>query len=144
MALASRLVALACHLGEVAVTTLKLASDYRTASVTASGSLHEEVFERDVAFTALSGLLSIAMFVVSTLGVRNVLRAMRDTARHLSSRTAAAITSYTSRLSSHRKPPTPHTTNAVHPVGGSEAEIEQRDGCALDREHASDERARKP
>eukprot|EP00892_Ulva_mutabilis_P000765 jgi/Ulvmu1/1068/UM105_0027.1 len=97
IALGSRLVTLVCHFGEVAVTMVKLLSDYQSAASipsahsTPARTLSEEAFRRDVAFTAVACMLSIATFIVSTVGVRTVLRAMREGVRRMSTRASTAL-----------------------------------------------------
>eukprot|EP00892_Ulva_mutabilis_P000799 jgi/Ulvmu1/1071/UM105_0030.1 len=77
-----------------AIALSKLLSDYKTAtstSSTAAASLSKEAFRRDVAFTAVLCMLSVATFAVSTMDMRNVMRAVRETAQHVSSRLSAAL-----------------------------------------------------
>ena len=97
--LISRVVTLACLLGEVVLNSLKLFSDATTSSRFAEAGLDNTTFQRDVAFTFVSCGLSIATLIMAAVGFRRVLQAVRSTAQRISTRAGSAASTVRRRAS---------------------------------------------
>eukprot|EP00892_Ulva_mutabilis_P012485 jgi/Ulvmu1/9609/UM054_0039.1 len=75
LTIASAAVGLCSELGVVVITTAKLFSDARTATIVSDGYTQSKNFHTDVALTFISLVFSITTSVVSAIGVRKVFTA---------------------------------------------------------------------
>lgn len=105
---------LLAQLGEVVVTLLKLFSDASTAAKFSAAGEDKASLRREVAFQFVSCGFSIATFIVTAIGLKKVILAVRTTSVRVSKRVSNAASVFRLRTMA---------AGEVHPTGGQQTAI---------------------